>query len=217
MDHPFRSAAVGGFNRQDVLSFLEEQSKQAAQAQKQLQDQLDEANRQVEALRQERDGLSGTLDETQRQLETACQTRNSLELLLKQTEQDLADCRAGAEQTTRALERVRQERDEAKARLETLSAFSQTMPSKIHLLNNTHYTLVLMLCQGSVSKNVGRKKWHRLPLLGSKRGIDPGPVYFPLPEKGKLTPGPGSPVAAMADRVHPQRIRTGTAPAYLTK
>ena len=33
MDHPFRSAAVGGFNRQDVLSFLETQSKQTAQVQ----------------------------------------------------------------------------------------------------------------------------------------------------------------------------------------
>jgi len=61
------------------------------------------------------------------------------------------------------------------------------------------------------------------PCWGRKGGLTPappdrsGPVYFPLPEKGKLTPGPGSPVAAMADRVHPQRIRTGTAPAYLTK
>ena len=30
MDHPFRSAAVGGFNKQDVLTFLEAQAKQAA-------------------------------------------------------------------------------------------------------------------------------------------------------------------------------------------
>ena len=43
MDHPFRSAAVGGFNRQDVLSFLETQSKQTAQVQQELQTQLEEA------------------------------------------------------------------------------------------------------------------------------------------------------------------------------
>ena len=48
MDHPFRSAALGGFNKQDVLSFLEEQSKQSAQAQQWIQGQLDEANRQVD-------------------------------------------------------------------------------------------------------------------------------------------------------------------------
>ena len=30
MDHPFRSAPLGGFNKQDVFAFLEEQSKQAA-------------------------------------------------------------------------------------------------------------------------------------------------------------------------------------------
>ena len=41
MDHPFRSAALGGFNKQDVLTFLEEQAKQTAQAQQQLQEQLE--------------------------------------------------------------------------------------------------------------------------------------------------------------------------------
>lgn len=45
----------------------------------------------------------------------------------------------------------------------------------------------------------GRKKWHRLPLAGSKRGLTPapsdrpGPVNFPLPEKGKLNQRPTVP------------------------
>ena len=55
MDHPFRSAALGGFNKQDVLSFLEEQAKQSAQAQQSLQQQLEELNRQNEALRREKE------------------------------------------------------------------------------------------------------------------------------------------------------------------
>ena len=41
MDHPFRSAALGGFNKQDVLSFLEEQAKQSAKAQQTLQGRLE--------------------------------------------------------------------------------------------------------------------------------------------------------------------------------
>ena len=57
MDHPFRSAPLGGFNKQDVLAFLAEQSKQAAQAQQQLQEQLEGANRQAETLRQEGEEL----------------------------------------------------------------------------------------------------------------------------------------------------------------
>ena len=69
MDHPFRSAAVGGFNRQDVLAYLEERAKLAAQAEQKLQDQLDEVNHQAEALRRERDGLRCELEETRRELE----------------------------------------------------------------------------------------------------------------------------------------------------
>ena len=71
MDHPFRSAAVGGFNRQDVLAYLEERAKLAAQAEQKLQDQLDEVNHQAEALRRERDGLRCELEETRRELEAA--------------------------------------------------------------------------------------------------------------------------------------------------
>ena len=37
MDHPFRSAMFGGFNRQDVLEYLENSAQQAAQQQQELQ------------------------------------------------------------------------------------------------------------------------------------------------------------------------------------
>ena len=63
MDHPFRSAAVGGFNKQDVLTFLEAQARQAAQAQQELSGRLEEAEHQCEALRRERDDLSAQLEE----------------------------------------------------------------------------------------------------------------------------------------------------------
>ena len=66
MDHPFRSAALGGFNKQDVLSFLEEQAKQSAQAQQSLQQQLEELNRQNEALRREKEDLQIQLAERER-------------------------------------------------------------------------------------------------------------------------------------------------------
>ena len=74
MDHPFRSAAVGGFNKQDVLTFLEAQAKQAAQTQQDFQTRLEEAEQQRDALRQERDSLSAQLEQRGREL-SACQER----------------------------------------------------------------------------------------------------------------------------------------------
>ena len=52
MDHPFRNAAFGGFNRQDVMTYLEEQAKQNQQQREELERQRDEANGQCESLRQ---------------------------------------------------------------------------------------------------------------------------------------------------------------------
>ena len=43
MDHPFRSSMFGGFNRQDVLDYLESTAKTAAEQQQGLQ-QLDWAS-----------------------------------------------------------------------------------------------------------------------------------------------------------------------------
>ena len=43
MDHPFRSAAFGGFNRQDVLDYLEKTAAENAQKQQELQRCLEEA------------------------------------------------------------------------------------------------------------------------------------------------------------------------------
>ena len=43
MDHPFRSAAFGGFNRQDVLDYLEKTAAENARKQQELQRRLEEA------------------------------------------------------------------------------------------------------------------------------------------------------------------------------
>ena len=54
MDHPFRSAAVGGFNRQDVLAYLEERAKLAAHL------GVDPARVNVKATTEEGLGFTGT-------------------------------------------------------------------------------------------------------------------------------------------------------------
>ena len=126
MDHPFRSAALGGFNKQDVLSFLEEQAKQSAQAQQSLQQQLEELNRQNEALRREKEDLQIQLAERQRELETARQSRDSLNLQLERVNLDLDAEQDRLAQTTRELEQTRRERDAALAQTEELRPDAQT-------------------------------------------------------------------------------------------
>ena len=57
MDHPFRSAMFGGFNRQDVLEYLENSAQQAARQQQELQAQLDQARQELtDRQNQESDG-----------------------------------------------------------------------------------------------------------------------------------------------------------------
>lgn len=125
MDHPFRSAAVGGFNKQDVLSFLEEQAKQTAQTQQALQQQLEEANRQAEILRQEGEDLRRQLEETRRELETARQGRDSLNVQLERAGGELAASREQNSRAARELEQIRRERDEAQKQLEALRPDAQ--------------------------------------------------------------------------------------------
>ncbi len=51
MDHPFRNAAVGGFNRQDVLDYLEKTAAENAQKQQELEKQLEQQTQELEQLR----------------------------------------------------------------------------------------------------------------------------------------------------------------------
>ena len=90
MDHPFRSAVFGGFNRQDVLTYLENTAKESAQRQAELEKRLNEseslATRQdaqlaeqeerLTRLQQENQELRTRLDQANQALSTS-QTRCS--------------------------------------------------------------------------------------------------------------------------------------------
>lgn len=125
MDHPFRSAAVGGFNRQDVLSFLETQSKQTAQVQQELQTQLEEARGQLDSLRREREELQGQLEQVRRELETARQGRDSLSAQLEERTRELSASQNQHSQTARELEEARRELVELRGRLGALEPDAQ--------------------------------------------------------------------------------------------
>ena len=118
MDHPFRSAVVGGFNRQDVLNFLEEQARQASQSQQKLQGELD-------ALRQERGDLSGQLDQVRQELEVSGQEAAELKDRLERSGRELADSQKRSETLARELEEARKERDALRREVEALRPDAQ--------------------------------------------------------------------------------------------
>lgn len=111
MDHPFRSATFGGFNRQDVLTYLESTSKENNQKLESLQQQLEEqqasyeaALRDLEALRQQASQLEADLkqaqadrDEARRQLDQANADLSAVRTLQSQTTRDLESARADAQ------------------------------------------------------------------------------------------------------------------------
>ena len=106
MDHPFRSAMFGGFNRQDVLEYLENSAQQAVRQQQELQAQLDQARQELtDRQSQESDG--------QEQLEKARQEAEALQSQLDQANADLTVSRETVSRLSEELEQARQDNAEA--------------------------------------------------------------------------------------------------------
>lgn len=113
MDHQFRSSMFGGFNRQDVLTYLENASKEAAQQQQLLQQSLDEAQNTLS--RQNAD-----LTRQQEQLSRLQQENEQLHAQLEQANIALSSSRTECSQRVGELERARKDAEEWKAKAAAL-------------------------------------------------------------------------------------------------
>ena len=113
MDHPFRSAMFGGFNRQDVLTYLETTAQEAAKQQEELRQQLD-------AARETADRQNVELTERQERLNRLGQESEGLRAQLEQANIALSSCRTECSQKTEELETARREISELKARVAAL-------------------------------------------------------------------------------------------------
>ena len=113
MDHLFRTAAFGGFQRQDVLSYLEQTAKEQQEKQQQLQQQLSQAQetgeRQSRQLSEQGERLNSLAGENQ-------QLRSQLEELRR----SLSESRAQAGSTGEELARVKRELEAARSRIAAL-------------------------------------------------------------------------------------------------
>lgn len=113
MDHPFRSAAIGGFNRQDVLDYLEKTAGESAQRQKALEQQLREAE-------EERDRLAAQVSQQEEQISILNRDRENLNQQLEQVKAVLESTQREDETQRRELAELRQVRDTLRARIAVL-------------------------------------------------------------------------------------------------
>ena len=113
MDHPFRSAAFGGFNRQDVLDYLEKTSAENGLRQRELQEKL-------EAAQEECRQLTARTTEQEEQLAILRRDRDNLNQQLEQVQGALEESQGQGEAQEEELAALRRERDEWKAKAEAL-------------------------------------------------------------------------------------------------
>ncbi len=125
MDHPFRTAAFGGFNRQDVLTYLEEQAAQASRQREELEGQLSEANTQRDTLRREGEELRGQITQLQQSLDALRQEQAGLSSRLEECNRELSTSRTQSSQNAQALEAALRERDALQEKLEALTPDAQ--------------------------------------------------------------------------------------------
>lgn len=108
MDHPFRSAAFGGFNRQDVLTYLENLSREEQQQREALQQELEQARE--TASRQE-----GELNELHARLKRLEQEKEEVSTQLVKANSELVQSRADCEQKAADLAALGRELEDSRA------------------------------------------------------------------------------------------------------
>ena len=113
MDHPFRNAAVGGFNRQDVLDYLEKTAAETIRKQQELEKQLEQQNQELEKLR-------GRVSELEEREAIFQRDRENLSRELEQAKGDLRDIQELEQLQEEELGQVRQERDRLRERVAAL-------------------------------------------------------------------------------------------------
>ena len=113
MDHPFRSAAFGGFNRQDVLDYLEKTAAENARKKQELQQRLEEAE-------EDRRKLASQESDQEERVTILNRDRESLSQQLEQVKAVLEASREREEAQSRELEELRRERDSLRRRVAEL-------------------------------------------------------------------------------------------------
>ncbi len=125
MDHPFRTAAFGGFHRQDVLTYLEEHNRQATQQREDLEGRLSQAAQREEELRREAEELRTQMGQLEQSLEALRQENAGLMERLEESNRELSASRTQCSQSARDLESAQVENQKLQQKLDELTPDAQ--------------------------------------------------------------------------------------------
>lgn len=118
----FRSAVMGGFNRQDVMNYIERTASEHRQEMEKLVQANGEAREELEQLREERESLRSQLEESQRLAESRLEDLQSMAEGYESLKRDSRRAKELAEE----LSLVREQLESTRAHADTLESSLKT-------------------------------------------------------------------------------------------
>lgn len=186
MDHfSFKSVAFGGFDKQDVIQYIQQSSEKAAEEQRELQeenDSLREANARLEeqlaALRQEAEKAAAERDRLQKALDGERSARETLEPL-RPLEEEAARLRAenaalkpDAKAYAQFRERLGSIECEARKRADDLEAAAYERMQKTVELFQTQYQALMSTFESTAGHVTGELRKIEVNLSQLPRVMD---------------------------------------------
>ena len=143
MDHQFRNAVFGGFNRQDVLDYLETLARENAQKRQELEQSIgraegerDELCAQKQALEEQKRALEGEKEELLRSVQRSQSELAALRTQLGEREQTARQTQQALEESRREAEALREQvarQAQLRSRERSLGVLDQANSQARHL------------------------------------------------------------------------------------
>ena len=177
-NYPIKSVAFGGFDKQDVIRYIEQAAQQAAAAQQTLQDENENLRKQAEALsaelstlRAQVSSLSAERDRLQEALGRESASRQQLESL-KPLESEVARLRPDAEAYAQFRERIGAIECEARKRAADLELATVNQLQKTVDLFREQYQTLMSTFESTASHVNGELRKVEVNLTQLPRAMD---------------------------------------------
>ena len=177
-NYPIKSVTFGGFDKQDVIRYIEQAAQQAAAAQQTLQDENENLRKQAEALsaelstlRAQVSSLSAERDRLQEALGRESASRQQLESL-KPLESEVARLRPDAEAYAQFRERIGAIECEARKRAADLELATVNQLQKTVDLFREQYQTLMITFESTASHVNGELRKVEVNLTQLPRAMD---------------------------------------------
>ena len=177
-NYPIKSVTFGGFDKQDVIRYIEQAAQQAAAAQQTLQDENENLRKQAEALsaelstlRAQVSSLSAERDRLQEALGRESASRQQLESL-KPLESEVARLRPDAEAYAQLRERIGAIECEARKRAADLELATVNQLQKTVDLFREQYQTLMSTFESTASHVNGELRKVEVNLTQLPRAMD---------------------------------------------